>query len=406
MSKIIKITGREILNSRGTPTVAASVHTASGAVGNCAVPSGASTGSAEAQELRDGADRFGGQGVRSAVKKVEGVLADKLRGVEVSSQGEIDNKMIALDGTADKSRLGANAVLAVSVASAKAAANEEDITLAQYITKTWKEVAATDRYPRILANLINGGAHTTSDMPIQEFLVIAESPHPGGVVADIYDIRERLQSLISNELAAKSFGVGDEGGFVVSNVEPGKLLSLLTESIQNYNFTLGVDVAASEFYSGEAYVFGGAHLSANDLYQKLAEYIDDYPLEYVEDPFNEADLQMHASFNQDVSASVVGDDLTVTDTDKIKDAAELDSVTSVIIKPNQIGTLTETVAAVAKAREYNLDCYASHRSGETNDSFIVDLAVGLGCRGIKVGGMQRGERISKYNRLDYLYDKQ
>jgi enolase len=406
MSKIVDITGREILNSRGVPTVSASVHTRSGAVGECAVPSGASTGSSEAQELRDGAGRFGGQGVRSSVKKVEGVLADELHGFEVKQQSKIDKAMTALDGTENKSRLGANTILAVSVASAKAAAKEQGKTLAQYIAKTWKETAIHNRYPKILANLINGGAHTISDMPIQEFLVIAQTSNPKDTAAEIYDIRERLQELIKKELTTSSFGVGDEGGFVIRNAKPERLLRILSRSIQNHNFTLGIDVAASEFYDGESYHFDGASLSANDLRRQLVKYANTYPLEYIEDPFNETDFQTHARFNREVAASVVGDDLTVTSKDKINDAAETGSVSSVIIKPNQIGTLTETATAVMEARKHDLHCYASHRSGETNDSFIVDFAVGLGCYGIKIGGMQRGERISKYNRLAYLYDNQ
>lgn len=406
MSDITNITGREILNSRGVPTVAATVEVESGVVGRCAVPSGASSGSAEAQELRDGENRFAGQGVRSAVDNVGGKIQDELAGVTVTDQAAIDEMMIRLDGTKNKSRIGANAILAVSIASAKAAAKESDITLADYIANNF-QVDASDSTtcPQILANLINGGVHADSAVPIQEFLVISQASNPKKTVADLFNIQHQIKRLIQNRLHPDSLGVGDEGGFVVAGTQPEKLLGLLAEAIQGYDYMLGIDVAASEFYTGSVYEFGLESLSADELADRLAGYADEYPLEYIEDPFTEDDFSTHTNFRKRTSASVIGDDLTTTNSKRIQTAAESGSIDGVIIKPNQIGTLTETVAAVTEARKHNIDCYASHRSGETNDDFIVDVAVGLGCCGIKVGGLQRGERISKYNRLQFLYDR-
>lgn len=406
MSNIINITGREILNSRGIPTVSATVEVESGITGTCAVPSGASSGSAEAKELRDNKERFGGQGVRSAVSSVSGPIRDELAGVAVTKQAVIDKRMIELDGMTDKSRIGANAMLAVSVATAKAAAKEAGLTLADYIASNSQHDRSQEvSYPRILANLINGGVHANSSVPIQEFLVIAQESNPKTSIANLFDIQQQLEQLIQNRLKKDGLGVGDEGGFVVAGAQPKTLLDLLAEVIEEFNFTLGMDVAASEFLVDSMYEFGSKSLPTSELADILGSYTREYPLEYIEDPFAEDDYSAHAKFRQTSSASVIGDDLTTTNPRRIKTAAESESIDAVIIKPNQIGTLTETMTAVSEARKHDLDCYASHRSGETNDDFIVDVAVGLGCAGIKVGGLRRGERISKYNRLLYLYDR-
>lgn len=407
MSKVANITGREILNSRGIPTVSATVEVESGITGTCAVPSGASSGSAEAKELRDGEDRFGGQGVRSAVSNIEGWIHDELVGASVTDQAAIDQRMIELDGTTDKSRIGANAMLAVSIATAKAAAKELDLTLADYIASNLEhDLNQRSSHPRILANVINGGVHANSSVSIQEFLVISQDSNPKTSITDLFDIQQRLEGLIQNRLDVDGLGVGDEGGFVVANAQPETLLDLLTKSIQGFEFALGIDVAASELRTGSVYKFGNGNISTDELAEKLGSYANEYPLKYIEDPFAEDDFSAHARFQQISPASVIGDDLTTTNPARIQTAAESSSIDGVIIKPNQIGTLTETMTAVAEARKHNFDCYASHRSGETNDDFIVDVAVGLDCAGIKVGGLQRGERISKYNRLSYLYDKQ
>lgn len=407
MSKVANITGREILNSRGIPTVSATVEVESGMAGTCAVPSGASSGSAEVKELRDGEERFGGQGVRSAVSNVKGPIHDELVGVAVINQSEIDERMIELDGTADKSRVGANAMLAVSIATAKAAAKELDLTLADYIASNLDHnMTQRPSHPRILANVINGGVHANSSVSIQEFLVISQDSNPKTSIADLFDIQQRLEQLIQNRLNKAGLGVGDEGGFVVADTQPKTLLNLLMKAIRDLDFALGMDVAASEFHADAMYEFGTKNLSTEELANTLGSYTNEYPLEYLEDPFAEDDFSTHAKFREASSTSVIGDDLTTTNPKRIQTAAESGSIDGVIIKPNQIGTLTETMAAVSEARKHGLDCYASHRSGETNDDFIVDVAVGFGCTGIKIGGLCRGERISKYNRLSYLYDRQ
>lgn len=404
MSKIKTVRAQEILNSRGVPTVLTRVHTSTGHVGKCAVPSGASTGSQEAHELRDGDERFNGLGVREAVMNVNAKIADAVSGKNIGKQRAIDLEMIELDDTDNKSRLGANAILSVSIALAKAVAAERGITLADYLRKEYTNNSNLGK-PLILANMINGGAHADTRMPIQEFLLMAERKEPNVVIEQLFAVADRLRAQVTETFDSPVVGVGDEGGLVLPSAEPAKALSLLAKITENYDFTLGIDVAASEFYNEGRYKYAGETLTQEGLQKILHSYVRDYPLQYIEDPFLDTDFQAHASLNNAVNAEVVGDDLTTTSKERIHTAVQSESIDAVIIKPNQIGTLTETIEAIEAANENGLHCYASHRSGETNDPFIVDIAAGLDCHGVKIGALQRGERISKYNRLRKLHEE-
>ncbi len=405
--KIKDIRAWEILDSRGQPSLATRVILEDGSSGLAKVPSGASTGSHEACELRDSDQgRYSGRGVLKAVSNIETEIKAALSGKEAEDQAGLDKAMIELDGQAGKSRLGANAILAVSLACARAAAASARMPLYQYLSKFNPNFSDRYELPIPMLNVLNGGRHANLATDIQEYLVmpigLASLPEAIRAGAEIYQSLKRV--LLAGGYSSL---VGDEGGFAPSvkdNEEPFRLLS---EAVAKAGYRLGqdvafgIDAAASEFYRDGRYelkkegrVFSGEELAA--FYLGLAKK---YPIVSWEDVFAEDDWESFARFTASRQFQVVGDDLYVTDTKRLRRGIEEKSTTAILIKPNQIGTLTETVAAVSLAREAGLDAVISHRSGETEDDFIADLAVGLGARQIKTGAPARSERTAKYNRL-------
>lgn len=397
MGLITDITAEEIVDSRGKPTVKATVWVGKDA-GSFSVPSGASTGSKEATELRD-ADGHMSQ----AIRNIHETIAPKLVGMDAREQESLDKVMHELDGTKDKSHLGGNAMLAVSIAAAKAAARSEGVELWQYL-RTIARVPPSRSVPYLYMNYINGGKHAMSPLSFQEHMIVPESEN----ITEALDIAEavsaRLEELIraryGDEAAAS---MGDEGGFVIPERDPIVPFELLAEATaaagQKGRVRLATDVAASSFFDAGAYAVGGEVWSAEQLrafYHKLADL---FPLLSIEDPFEEHALKDFVTLQRGFAPRIVGDDLTVTDAARIKEAAHEGAIRAVIIKPNQIGTLTETFEAMRAARRDDVDCIVSHRSGETDDTFIADLAFGTNAFGLKAGALRKSERRAKYERL-------
>ena len=403
-TEIARIKAREILDSRGNPTVEVDVYLAGGAMGHAAVPSGASTGVHEALELRDGdAKRFGGKGVRKAVANVEGALARALMGADALDQKSIDDKMIALDGTENKSKLGANAMLGVSLASAHAAAASRGMPLYRYLSPNAHVM------PVPMMNVLNGGRHADSNVDMQEFMIVP-------VGADNMADAIRMGAEVFHALAAvlkkrgHSTNVGDEGGFapnLKSNEEP---IEVILEAIAKAGYRPGADIAlaldpaSSEFFEDGKYVFARSDKSARNAEQMIefyAGWIRQYPIASIEDGLAEDDWAGWKMMTRELGSKVqlVGDDLFVTNPKFLKRGIQEHTANSILIKLNQIGTLTETLATIEMARAAGYTCVISHRSGETEDTTIADLAVATGAGQIKTGSMSRGERTAKYNRL-------
>ena len=405
---IKQITAREILDSRGNPTVEAEVVLASGARGVAAVPSGASTGTHEAVELRDGSNkRYGGKGVLKAVKHVNTVIADGLMGKDALQQRAIDEKMIALDGTTNKKNLGANAILAVSLATARAAAAATARPLYRHIRQVYRLPEKDWRLPIATMNLINGGRHADSGLQIQEYMIVP--------LHKSFAERVRMGSQIFHSLAAllrdKGYNtaVGDEGGFAPELVNNEQALKLLVQAIQKAGFIpgrqvfLALDVAASEFYRGGKYYFFSPRQAstADKLMRVFSEWLDKYPLLSIEDPLSEDDWANWQIFTKKAGKrlTVVGDDLFVTNVERLRRGIEEKAANAILIKLNQIGTLSETIDAIYLAKEHGYKVSVSHRSGETADTFIADLSVAVNAEFIKTGSLSRSERVEKYNRL-------
>ncbi len=404
---IASIKGRQILDSRGNPTVEADVVLSDGTMGRAAVPSGASTGSGEALELRDGGDAWGGKGTSKAVANVNEKIAPSLIGKDASDQKTIDQIMFDLDGTENKSNLGANAVLAVSLAAAKAAANAKKQPLWQYIAQMTK--TDVQSLPLPMMNLMNGGAHAAFATDIQEFMIICKG-------ADSIEKALQMGTEVFHALAKvlKSKGypttVGDEGGFAPrvknGNREP---LELLSEAVKNAGYTLGSDVvfaldaAASEFYQDGAYQLKceDRTLTSAEMVDWLASLVNEFPIVSIEDGLAEDDWDGWKLLVERVGDKVqlVGDDLLVTNTKLLERAINESVANAILIKPNQIGSLTETIQAVKMAQAAGWNTVMSHRSGETEDSTIAHLAVGLNCGQIKTGSLSRTDRVAKYNEL-------
>jgi len=403
MSTITDITAREILDSRGNPTIEVAVE-AVVARGVCGVPSGASTGAYEAHELRDGGVRFDGRGVENAVDNVDTIIKPALVGVDVEDQSEIDRIMRELDGTETKERLGANAMLGVSIAAAKAAAYGHHMTLGAYVAHLYNG-GTEDEMPLLYANLINGGKHAVAGLSFQELMVVPQTRDVRESTEMIFGIQQALKERIVDMYGAQAIGVGDEGGFAPPCESVRDALHLLYDAIGDANALIAIDAAATSFYDqeGKEYMVDGEILSADKLTSLYTALADEFPICALEDPFDENDVARHAQLRKVSDSFIIGDDLTVTNVARITDAAAAESVDGVIIKPNQIGTLTETIESVRTAHKHGLHCVASHRSGETNDDFIADISIGLGCSGIKIGALQRGERVAKYNRFLELY---
>lgn len=403
MSNITKIHAREILDSRGNPTLEAEVTLESGAFGRAAVPSGASTGAREALELRDGdKSRYLGKGVVKAVNNVNTEISDALVGMDGQDQVALDNKMIALDGTDTKKRLGANALLAVSLAAAHAAANEKGVALYVHL--------GTGKYtmPVPMMNIINGGEHADNSVDLQEFMILpVGAPSFKEALRYGAEVFHTLRSV----LAAKGMNtaVGDEGGFAPDLSSNEEAIEVILEAIEKAGFVagkdiyLGLDAASSEFYKDGVYDLAseGKKFSSNEFTDYLAGWVDKYPIITIEDGLDEADWEGWAYMTEQLGGKVqlVGDDLFVTNTSILKEGIDKNIANSILIKFNQIGTLTETLNAISMAHDAGYTAVISHRSGETEDSTIADLCVATNAGQIKTGSLSRSDRIAKYNQL-------
>jgi enolase len=405
MPEILDITAREILDSRGNPTVEADVLLASGAAGRAAVPSGASTGEHEAHELRDGDNgRYLGKGVQKAVAAIEEVILPALRGMDATDQLAIDRTMIDIDGSDNKGKLGANAILAVSLATARAAANDVGLPLYRYLGGP-----LTRTMPVPMMNILNGGAHATNTVDFQEYMIVP-------VGADTFGEALRMGTEVFHSLKKVlikrklSTGVGDEGGFAPNLANDEEALKVIIEAIESAGYqpgkqiALALDVAASELHSGGTYTFkksGAGTMDAAGMIDLYGKWMAEYPIVSIEDGLAEDDWDGWAALTKALGDKVqlVGDDLFVTNTERLARGIENGVGNAILIKVNQIGTLTETLEAIEMARSAGYLSVISHRSGETEDTFIADLAVGTGAGQIKTGSASRTDRVAKYNQL-------
>ncbi len=404
MTAIIDIAAREILDSRGNPTVEVDVTLESGAMGRAAVPSGASTGAHEAVELRDGdMDRYNGKGVQNAVEAVMGEIFDALSGQDVEDQIEIDQILIDLDGTPNKSRLGANAILGVSLASAKAAAAELDVPLFRYVGGVYARTL-----PVPLMNVINGGAHADNPIDIQEFMIMPVAAETMSEAVRIgAEVFHALKKQLSN--AGLNTNVGDEGGFAPNLASADAALGFLTKAIEAAGYKpgedvyLALDVASTEFYRDGWYHLEGEGkvLDAGGMVRYLDDLVARYPIVSIEDGMAEDDMDGWLELTQALGRKVqlVGDDLFVTNPKRLVEGITKGLANSILVKVNQIGTLSETLEAVERAHRAGYTAILSHRSGETEDSTIADLAVATNCGQIKTGSLSRSDRLAKYNQL-------
>ena len=398
--KIKNVIGREILDSRGNPTVEVDVILENGVMGRAAVPSGASTGEREALELRDGGSRFCGKGVLKAVNHVNHELRDLVVGMDVLNQEAIDEAMIKLDGTKTKSNLGANAILGVSMAVLKAAANFKGLPLYKY-------VGVGKTLPRPMMNIINGGAHADNNLDFQEYMIIPEA----STIKERVRIGAEVFHALKSVLKAKGYvtSVGDEGGFAPNLKTNKEGFELIMEAIEKAGYkpgvdvNLGIDVAASEFYEDGIYYLEGENkkLTTEELIDFYEELITTYPIISIEDPVDENDWEGFKLITERLGDKIqlVGDDLFVTNIEYLQKGIDMQAGNAILLKVNQIGTITETIRTIELAKKNNYKTVISHRSGETEDTTIADLAVGLDLGQIKTGSMSRTDRICKYNQL-------
>ena len=403
--KIKNVIGREILDSRGNPTVEVDVILENGVMGRAAVPSGASTGEREALELRDGGTRFMGKGVLKAVENVNGPLRDLVIGMDAANQKELDYAMINLDGTPTKSKLGANAILGISMAAMKASANEEGMPLYKYVCEKFGNGKMS--LPRPMMNIINGGAHADNKLDFQEYMIIpmAETIHERvRIGAEVF---HNLKSVLKSKGLVTS--VGDEGGFAPDLESNSEGFELIMEAIKKAGYEPGkdvcmaIDVAASEFYKDGKYelVGEGRSLTTEELIEYYEELISKYPIISIEDAVDENDWDGFNLVTKRIGDKIqlVGDDLFVTNKACLQMGIDHEAGNAILLKVNQIGTITETLETIELARSHNYATVISHRSGETEDTTIADLAVGLDLGQIKTGSMSRTDRICKYNQL-------
>jgi enolase len=404
MANIKGVQGREILDSRGNPTVEADVLLDDGSMGRAAVPSGASTGTREAVELRDGdSSRYLGRGVSKAVANVNGEISDAVVGMDAADQAGLDTRMIDLDGSENKGRLGANALLAVSLAAAQAQARSSDLPL-------YRALGDQDSYqlPVPMMNIINGGAHANNSVDLQEFMIL---PVGAGSIREAVrygaEVFHALKSVLNGR--GLNTAVGDEGGFAPDLSSNEAAIEVILEAIENAGFRagqdiyLGLDTASSEFYKDGKYVLEseGKAFDAADFVDFLANWVDQYPILSIEDAMDENDWDGWKLLTERLGNKIqlVGDDLFVTNTTILQRGIDESISNSILIKPNQIGTLTETMAAIAMASSAGFTSVVSHRSGETEDVVIADIAVGSSATQIKTGSLSRSDRVAKYNRL-------
>lgn len=406
MGKIIEIKAREILDSRGNPTVEADVLTDTGAFGRASVPSGASTGINEALELRDNDSRFLGNGVMTAVSNVNNIIRSELIGMDINNQQDIDNKMIMLDGTKTKSNLGANAILAVSIACLKAAANENDMELYEYVGDT-----KTMPYP--MMNILNGGAHADNLLDFQEFMIIPQTEDFKERIRMGAEIFHNLKKVLKKE--GYSVAVGDEGGFAPNLSSNEEALDYIINAIKKAGYEpskdvkIAIDVAASEFYNEDdnLYYFNSTKMNADELINYYEDLVNKYPIVSIEDPFEQNDFDSLAKLTKKIGDRVqlVGDDFFVTNKEYLERGIKNKAGNAILIKLNQIGTVTEAMQTIDLAKKNNYKTIISHRSGETEDTYIADLAVGLNLGQIKTGSLSRTDRLCKYNRLLRIYEQ-
>ena len=398
---IKKIIGRQIFDSRGTPTVEATVILTSGVAASAAVPSGASTGKYEAHEKRDGNDEYFGMGVLGAVENINTIISSMLEGESIFDQYEIDKAMIEADGTDNKSKIGANAMLAVSLAAARAGAFSADIPLYEYLGGI---NAVTLPVP--MMNILNGGAHASNNIDIQEFMIM---PIGANCFEDAMrmgsEVYNSLKKLLSNK--GLSISVGDEGGFAPNLSSDEEALALITESIEKsglipgYDVSIALDIASSEWIQSDGYFMPKRKelLTTSQMIEKVVQLKNNYPIISVEDPLGETDFEGFTEITKKSHIQIVGDDLFVTNVNRLRYGIENNAANAILIKPNQIGTLSETLETIRTAQQSGYNTIISHRSGETADTFIADLAVAVNSGQIKTGAPARSERVSKYNRL-------
>ncbi len=402
MATIEAVGAREILDSRGNPTVEVEVALNDGTIARAAVPSGASTGAFEAVERRDGdTGRYGGKGVELAVAAVMEQIAPELLGFEASDQRLVDQAMIDLDGTDNKGSLGANAILGVSLAVAKAAAESAELPLFRYVGGPNAHLL-----PVPMMNILNGGAHADGGVDIQEFMI---APVGAATFREALRWGAEVYHSLKSVLKSKGYatGLGDEGGFAPSLPTNREALEVIAEGVEKAGFTLGsdialaLDVAATEFFSDGGYSFEGATKSAQEMADYYTSLVNDFPIVSIEDPLDEDDWDGWVAINSAIGSRVqiVGDDLFVTNPVRLAKGIELGAANALLVKVNQIGSLTETLDAVALAHRSGFRCMMSHRSGETEDTTIADLAVATDCGQIKTGAPARTERVAKYNQL-------
>jgi enolase len=406
MSSIEHIVGREVLDSRGNPTVEVEVFLATGAKGRAIVPSGASTGTFEAVELRDGDDRYGGKGVRTAVDHVNGEILDALLGMEALDQRGVDAELIDHDGTDNKARLGANAILGVSLATAKAAADELELPLYRYVGGSNAHVL-----PVPMMNVVNGGAHADNNVDVQEFMIVpVGAPSYGEALRWGTETYHVLKTLLHER--GLSTALGDEGGFAPNLSSNEEAVQVLVEAIERGGRTPGddiaiaLDAASSEFYKDGAYHLDDKALPAGDFVAYLVDLCDRYPIVSIEDGMAEDDWDGWAALTTALGDRVqlVGDDLFVTNVERLQRGIDAGIANSILVKVNQIGTLTETLETVELAKSAGYTSVMSHRSGETEDTTIADLAVATNCGQIKAGAPARSDRVAKYNQLLRIED--
>ncbi|MFT7668822.1 MAG: enolase [Planctomycetota bacterium] len=401
MNDIESIHGREIIDSRGNPTVEVEVQLAGGAFGRASVPSGASTGAHEAHELRDGGERFGGKGTQKAVSAVNYEIMEELIGMDGSDQAAVDQAMIDLDGTENKSRLGANAILGVSLAVAKAAAIEAGQPLYRYVGGV-----SANLLPVPMMNILNGGEHADNNVDLQEFMVM-----PFGATSFKEGLRMGIEVFHALKSVLREQGlntaVGDEGGFAPNLASNEEAIGLILSAVElcglkpGEDIRIAIDSAASEFYDANQYHMEGKHISSEALSSYYADLCEKYPIFSIEDGLDEDDWDGWKKLTDNLGEKIqlVGDDLFVTNEIRLARGIKEGSANSILIKVNQIGTLTETLSTIAMAQRNGFSCVMSHRSGETEDTTIADLAVATGCGQIKTGAPCRTDRVAKYNQL-------
>ncbi|MBD3397659.1 phosphopyruvate hydratase [Candidatus Micrarchaeota archaeon] len=404
--KIKSVFAREIIDSRGNPTIEVDIKTESGGFGRASSPSGASRGLHEAVELRDGGPRFHGKGVLKAVENVNKIIGPAIYDMEASPQEDVDQMMIELDGTKNKEKLGGNAVVAVSMANLKAAASTRKMALYDFM--------GGEKLPIPLLNIINGGKHAGNGLSIQEFMVIpAKTECFSDGLRAACEIYKTLNEKLVKKYGRTSRNVGDEGGFAPPMSRSSEALDAISESIEECGYSrivgIGMDAAASSFYreSDGKYFMDGNYLERGQLIDYYGGLLEQYPIYSIEDPLFEEDFEGFAEFTEKFGnkIQVVGDDLVVTNAERVQKAVEMKAMNALLLKVNQIGTVTEARKAAQIATDAGMQVVVSHRSGETEDTFISDLAVGMGATQIKSGAPARGERTAKYNRLLRIEEK-